>query len=161
MLIELWYWRFSNYRYSNYLMMKILSSSIFPYIYILIIVSIQYSWILEFFNGFSPSFRALNSDCIDQELMVLRQQLFSLLFEAVDVVWAQEKGRRGAVLLALRRRLLRRMRRPREEKKDESSGKRCGIHVESIRNLREKWWTMWIMVDIHQRNGCEDRNNLI
>ena len=32
--------------------------------------------------------------------MVLRQQLFSLLFEAVDVVWAQEKGRRGAVLLA-------------------------------------------------------------
>ena len=34
-----------------------------------------------------------------QELMILLQQLLSVLFEALDIVRAEEEGRRGAVLL--------------------------------------------------------------
>lgn len=152
MLIELWYWRFSNYRYFNYLMMKILSSSIFPYIYnyiyksSLFLYNIHGSWSVSMV--FPPVFEQKQTPIVPgthgsppAAFQPPLRSRWRSLSTGRRSPWRRAPSGSGGVFWADEET-------SREEKKDGSSGKKCGKHVESIRNLRETWWTMWIMVDI-------------
>ena len=159
MLIELWYWRFSNYRYSNYLMMKILSSSIFPYIYThhcFYTIFMDLGVFPWFFPQFSSTklrlYRPGTHGSPPAAFQPPLRSRWRSLSTGKRSPWRRAPGTPAAS--------------PADEeteggKKGWKFWKKCGKHVESIRNLREKWWTMWIMVDIHQRNDCENRNKLI